>query len=61
VLLEGAWLKTTLDIDVTSDKIAKIAEMDNAANMDELVQIGKNAAAQQVKEEHFPATFDVRD
>jgi hypothetical protein len=34
--------------------------MDNPANMDELVEIGRIAAKKQVKPEHFPANFDVK-
>jgi hypothetical protein len=59
VLLEAGWLKTELQIDQTPDKLAKIAEMDNPTNMDELAGIGRLAAAKQVKPEHFAAAFDV--
>jgi hypothetical protein len=59
VLLEPGWLKTEVEIDQGPDKLAKIAEMDNPANMDELADIGRLAAARQVKPEHLPAAFDV--
>jgi hypothetical protein len=59
VQLESGWLKTELEIDRTQDKLARIAEMDNPSNMDELAAIGRVAAARQVKAEHFPAAFDV--
>jgi uncharacterized protein len=60
VLLEQGWLKTEVAIERTPDKLEKVAEMDNPANMDELVEIGKIAAAKQVKPEHLPAGFDVK-
>jgi len=60
VLLEPGWLKTEVAIERTPDKLEKIAEMDDPANMDELAEIGEIAAKKQVKEEHFPAAFDVK-
>jgi len=60
VLLEPAWLKTEVSIERTPDKLEKIAEMDDPANMDELADIGKDAAKLQVKPEHFPTGFDVK-
>jgi hypothetical protein len=41
VLLEPGWLKTEVAIERTPDKLEKIAEMDNPANMNELAEIGK--------------------
>jgi hypothetical protein len=58
-LLEPGWMKTEVDIQQTPDKLARIAEMDDPMNMDELADIGRIAAAKQVKPEHFPAAFDV--
>jgi hypothetical protein len=59
VLLEPGWMKTEVEIEQALDKLAKIAEMDDPTNMDELADIGRIAAAKQVKPEHFPASFDV--
>ena len=59
VLLEPKWLSTEVKVDYAADKLAKIAEMDDSSNMDELATLGRLAAATQVKAEHFPATFDV--
>ena len=39
VLLEPGWMKTEVDIEQTPGELAKIAEMDNPANMDELARI----------------------
>jgi hypothetical protein len=59
VLLEPGWMKTEVNVEQTPDQLAKIAEMDNPANMDELARIGEVAAKKQVKPEHFPAAFDI--
>ena len=59
VLLEAGWLKEEMQIVQTPEGLAKIAEMDNPANMEELAKIGQVAAEKQVKPEHFPARFDV--
>jgi predicted patatin/cPLA2 family phospholipase len=58
VLFETNWLKTEIGIDQAPNNLAKIAEMDNPANMDDLAEIGRLAAKKQVKSEHFPAAFD---
>jgi uncharacterized protein len=60
VILDPGWLKTGIGIDRTADDLAKIAQMDNAANMDQLAEIGRIAASHQVKPEHFSAQFDVK-
>lgn len=61
VLLEQKWLKTEVEIECGPEKLAKIAEMDNPASMDDLAEIGANVAAKQVKPEHFPPGFDLRN
>jgi uncharacterized protein len=60
VLLEPGWMKTEVGIDQTAAYLAKIAEMDDPANMDQLAEIGRIAAAKQLKPEHFPADFDIK-
>ena len=60
VLLDSAWLKDTLGITHDPNEVAKIAEMDNPSNMDELENIGKAAAAKQINAaDHFPEAFDI--
>jgi hypothetical protein len=59
-LLEQQWLSTEVKVEYAPDRLAKIAEMDDPSNMDELAEIGRRAAALQVNREHFPASFDVR-
>src|SRR5262245_30486113 len=51
VLLEPKWLSTEVKVDYAADKLAKIAEMDDPSNMDELTEIGRLAATIQVKAE----------
>lgn len=58
MLLETRWLKDQLAIDGALAALAKIAGMDDPDNMDELADIGRLAAARQVKPVHFPAAFD---
>jgi hypothetical protein len=59
VLLEQDWLRTKVAIEQGPDQLAKIAEMDNPKNMEELADIGRIAAKKQVKAEHFPGAFDI--
>jgi len=60
VVLDSAWLKDTLGITHDPNEVAKIAEMDNPSNMDELENIGKAAAAKQINAaDHFPEAFDI--
>ena len=59
VLLETGWLKTTVGIDLAPNELAKIAEMDNPKNMEDLAKVGEVAAEKQVKPDHFPAEFDI--
>ena len=63
VLLDQKWLFTEVKVDYILDKLAKIAGMDDPSddpsNVNELADIGRLAAATQVKAEHFPAAFDV--
>jgi hypothetical protein len=59
VLLDQKWLSTEVEVQYGTDKLAKIAEMDDPTSMGELADIGRLAAAKQVKPEHFPTAFDV--
>jgi hypothetical protein len=61
VILDPGWMKTGIGLDRTEAELAKIAEMDDPSNMDQLAEIGRIAGAHQVKPEHFPAHFDVDD
>jgi uncharacterized protein len=60
VLLEEAWLSSTLKVEVSPDKLAQIRKMDKPGNMESLADIGRAAAKEQVKADHFPPAFDLR-
>ena len=58
-ILEQAWLKTELGIDLGPDKIEQIRKMDDPKNLSDLADLGRRAAAKQVKPEHLPAAFEL--
>jgi hypothetical protein len=58
-LLEKDWLKNVLGVDFTADQVAQIQKIDDPSNMKELSELGRKAAAEQVKAEHLPAAFDL--
>jgi hypothetical protein len=60
VLLEQAWLNSTLKVELSPDKLAQIRKMDKPGNMESLAEIGRVAAKEQVKANHFPPAFDLR-
>ena len=59
VLLDGKWLHDVLGADYSDTMIEKIAVMDDPANMNDLAELGRLAANQQIKPEHFPPAFDL--
>jgi uncharacterized protein len=58
-VLEQAWLKTELGVDLARDKLQQIRKMDDLSNLSDLADLGRRAAAAQVKPEHLPAAFDL--
>ncbi len=58
VILERDWLKTELGVELAPEKIEKVRQMDDASNFLELAELGRLAAAKQVKPEHLPMAFD---
>ena len=58
-ILEQAWLKTELGVDLAADKLEQIRKMDDPSNLSDLADLGRLAATKQVKPEHLPATFDL--
>jgi hypothetical protein len=58
-ILEQAWLKTELGVDLAADKLEQIRKMDDPSNMNDLADLGRKAAAKQVKPEHLPPGFDL--
>jgi hypothetical protein len=60
-ILEQAWLKAELGVDLAADKLEQIRKMDDPSNMNDLANLGRKAAAKQVKPEHLPAAFDLAE
>ena len=58
-VIEQAWLKTELGVDLAGDKLQQIRKMDDLSNLTDLAGLGRCAAAAQVKPEHLPAAFDL--
>jgi uncharacterized protein len=58
-ILEPAWLMTELGLDLAADKLEQIRKMDDPSNLSDLADLGRLAAAKQVKPEHLPASFDL--
>src|SRR5271169_2911682 len=48
-VLEQAWLKTELDVDLDQAKVGQIRKMDDPSNMKDLSDLGRMAAAKQVQ------------
>jgi uncharacterized protein len=59
VLLEQAWLSSTLKVELSLTKLAQVRKMDKPGNMESLAEIGRAAAREQVKADHFPPAFDL--
>jgi hypothetical protein len=54
-----AVIEDMIGIDRTAGDLAKIAEMDNSANMEPLAKIGQKAATAKPEPDHFPAGFNI--
>lgn len=59
--LEREWLAAQLGVHHEPRDLEKLAELDNPDSVETLAGLGRAAAAVQVKEEHFPEGFDLRD
>lgn len=57
--LNSEWLKENLHLTISEDEASSLFAMDNPKNVSQLGNLGITAAALQVKEEHFPAAFDL--
>jgi hypothetical protein len=57
-LLERNWVKSELGLELEPDKIDHIRQMDDPSNLSDLAELGRLAAAKQVKPQHLPAAFD---
>ncbi|MBN1220269.1 MAG: patatin-like phospholipase family protein [Anaerolineae bacterium] len=56
---DSAWLKDNLNVDLAEEETASLFAMDNPKNVEKLSDLGAIAASVQVKEDHFPAIFDL--
>ncbi len=59
VLLDHSWLASKLRVAYQPAHLARIAEMDDATNMQDLANIGRRAAEVQVDPAHFSKAFDI--
>jgi uncharacterized protein len=59
VQLEGRWLKENLGVEFGPRKLRNLRKMDCPENMEELADLGAQAAARQIEDTHFPAGFDL--
>lgn len=59
VQFETHWLRDVLGVNLTDEQCAALCAMDRAENVGLLSSPGRIAAAVQVREEHFPAAFDL--
>ena len=60
VMFERDWFREHLGLDWAEKDVVALAAMDEPANMPKLDEVGKTAGARLVKDEHFPAAFDLR-
>lgn len=59
VLLDHEWIAKKLNVNYRPAHLAKIAEMDDATNMQDLADLGRLAAKVQIDPAHFPKAFDI--
>ncbi len=58
VKFDEQWQKENLKMGFTTAKIKELEAMDNSKNIDELADVGRRYAQVQVRESHFPRSFD---
>ena len=59
VTFEADWFRDHLGLDWPDKDVIALAAMDEPANMPKLDQLGKTAGVTLIKDEHFPAAFDL--
>lgn len=60
VTFDSAWFRDHLDLDWPDEDVAALSAMDEPKNMPRLNAVGMAAGARLVRDEHFPAAFDLR-
>ena len=59
VRFEADWFRENLDLDWPNADVAALTAMDEPKNMPKLDEVGVAAGAKLIKQEHFPAAFDL--
>lgn len=59
--LEPGWLYENLGVKVSPEEAENLSKMDNPRSMRDLHKIGTAAGTKQVKEDHFPKSFDIEE
>jgi hypothetical protein len=59
VVLDRAWLKDNLNVDLKTSEVKGLQEMDTPKNMSKLALLGATASHIQIQPSHFPAQFDL--
>ena len=59
IAFDPAWIARELETHTDEQLVRGLKAMDNAANVEELYRLGSLAANKQIREDHFPLTFDL--
>jgi hypothetical protein len=59
VVLEQDWLKETLGLDLSDEKVKELREFDNPKNLDLAYELAKEAVSRQVQQQDFASGFDL--
>jgi len=59
LFFDAAWLKREINVDMDEEEADGLFAMDKPENVTKLDDLGTTAGLVQVKEEHFPASFDI--
>ena len=60
VVLDADWLSEHLGLDLSPKQVARLVQIDQPDAVEELLEIGRKAAKQQLDLNHFPTQFDFR-
>jgi hypothetical protein len=59
VRIDPAWIEQHLGLELPEEEVHGLIAMDQPKNVRQLGNLGATAAAVQIKEDHFPAAFDI--
>lgn len=57
-MFDSKWLRDAAGMEIEQDRCETLEKMDKPENVDDLSDIGRLVANVQVRQEHFPASFD---